>query len=169
MSFPKRLLRWLDFVEEAFIALALAFMTLLTFVQVILRYLFQTGLVWSLEATTYTFAWLVIVGMAYGVRTHAHIASDLLTRTIRGPAQFVVAIVALVLCLIYCALMAYGSASFVAGLFALGHDAQDIPVPRWLLAGIMPLGFGLLALRLLQAGWRYFTPRPDARTEVDAV
>ena len=169
MSFMQRSSRWLDHVEEAFIAIALAVMTLLTFVQVILRYLFHTGIVWSLEATTYSFAWLVVVGMAYGVRTHAHIASDLLMRSIRGPAQALVAVVALVLCLVYCALMAYGSASFVAGLYALGHDAQDIAVPRWLLATVMPVGFGLLALRLLQAGWRYFVPRPESQTEVDAV
>ena len=59
---------------------ALTFMTLLTFVQVVLRYVFGTGLVWSLEATTYAFAWLVLIGMSYGVRTEAHIAVDLLTR-----------------------------------------------------------------------------------------
>ena len=73
MTFGSRLARGLDRVEEVFIALALAFMTLLTFVQVVLRYLFESGLVWSLEATTYTFGWLVVVGMAYGVRTRAHI------------------------------------------------------------------------------------------------
>jgi C4-dicarboxylate transporter, DctQ subunit len=149
---------WLDRVEEAFMAFALALMTALTFVQVVLRYVFHSGLVWSLEATTYTFGWLVVVGMSYGVRTQAHIAVDLLTRKLEPAAQRAVASLALAVSLAYCALMAYGSAALVAGLMRLGHEAQDIPLPRWLLASILPLGFALLALRIVQVGWRYFAP-----------
>ena len=70
-SLPQRLLRGADRLEEAFMIVALAFMTLLTFVQVVLRYGFGTGFVWSLEATTYAFAWLVLIGMSYGVRTQS--------------------------------------------------------------------------------------------------
>ena len=66
-------------LEEWFMAAALAFMTLLTFIQVVLRE-FGTGWVWSLEATTYTFAWLVLVGMSYGVRTKSQIAVDIVAR-----------------------------------------------------------------------------------------
>ena len=42
---------------------ALAAMTLLTFVQVVLRYVFAGGFVWSLEVTQYLFAWLVLIGI----------------------------------------------------------------------------------------------------------
>ena len=157
-----RLSAWLDHIEEVFIAAALGLMTLLTFVQVVLRYLFQSGLVWSLEATTYTFGWLVVVGMAYGVRTHSHIAADVVTRLLSPGIQRIVAWLALALSLAYCVLMSYGSAALVVGLFDLGHNAQDIPLPRWLLASIMPLGFALLGLRLVQAGWQYFVPKLEA-------
>ena len=39
-------------VEEGLIAFILGVMTVLTFVQVVLRYVFNTGFVWQLEATT---------------------------------------------------------------------------------------------------------------------
>jgi C4-dicarboxylate transporter DctQ subunit len=162
MSGGARLAHWLDRAEEAFMAFALATMTTLTFVQVILRYFFHSTLVWSLEATTYTFGWLVVVGMAYGVRTRAHIAVDLLTRKLAPGGQRMVAMLALAVCLSYCLLMIWGSARFVSGLMTLGHFAQDIPLPRWLLASILPAGFALLALRLLQAGWRYLAPAVPA-------
>ncbi|MDY6994354.1 MAG: TRAP transporter small permease subunit, partial [Pseudomonadota bacterium] len=55
-------------LEESIIALLLATMTLMTFTQVIARYFFNTGFVWALELTTYLFAWLVLLGMSYGVR-----------------------------------------------------------------------------------------------------
>ena len=45
----------------------------------------------------------------------------------------------------------------------LGNNARDIPLPRWVLTGIMPIAFGLLALRLLQAARPVLWPRaaPD--------
>jgi C4-dicarboxylate transporter DctQ subunit len=161
--------RWLkaaDRLEEAFMVVALTFMTLLTVVQVVLRYGFGTGWVWSLEATTYTFAWFVLIGMSYGVRTGAHIAVDLLTSRLTPSGARATAVVALVCSLVYCALMVYGSSQFVERLLSLGTNARDIPLPRWLLTGIMPIAFLLLALRLVQAARPVIWPRasaPDTR------
>ncbi|MGE4658117.1 MAG: TRAP transporter small permease [Gammaproteobacteria bacterium] len=135
-------------------ALALAFMTIITFVQVVLRYVFGTGLVWSLEATTYTFAWLVLIGMSYGVRTRAHIAVDLFSNRLSYSARRAMAVIVAGLCFLYCGFMIYGSAIFIDGLFTLGNNARDIPLPRWLLTGIMPIAFSLLAFRFLQAARR---------------
>lgn len=159
----RRLRDWLDRLEEIFMAVALAFMTLLTFVQVTLRYVFDTGFVWSLEATTYSFAWLVLIGMSYGVRTQSHIAVDALTMRLPGTVRRFVAGLALLLCLTYCAFMLYGSSIFVDRLMLLGNDARDIPVRRWLLTGIMPIAFALLALRFVQAAWPVLRAR-DAQT-----
>jgi C4-dicarboxylate transporter DctQ subunit len=166
MSAPlrQRVLKGADRLEEAFMIAALTFMTVLTVVQVVLRYGFGTGFVWSLEATTYTFAWLVLIGMSYGVRTEAHIAVDLVTRRLRPSAARVVAIIALCAGLAYCALMIYGSSLFVDRLMALGTDARDIPLPRWVLTGIMPVAFALLAIRLVQAARRVLRPRVGAES-----
>ena len=54
----------INHLEEGVLATLLAFMTVLTFLQVVLRYAFNSGLVWSLEATTYSFAALVLFGMS---------------------------------------------------------------------------------------------------------
>src|SRR3546814_8791676 len=54
----------------------LAAMTLLTFTQVVLRYVFNSGWGWALEATTYMFGWLVLVGISYGIKVGFHIGID---------------------------------------------------------------------------------------------
>ena len=136
-------------------AVALAFMTILTFIQVVLRE-FGTGWVWSLEATTYTFAWLVLIGMSYGVRTQAHIAIDLVSNRLAPGPRRIMALAAVSLCLVYCGFMFYGGSAFVSGLMTLGNNARDIPAPRWLLTGIMPVAFVLLAHRFLQVGAQIF-------------
>ncbi|HUQ53358.1 MAG TPA: TRAP transporter small permease [Gammaproteobacteria bacterium] len=158
----QRALKAADRLEEAFMIAALSFMTLLTFLQVVLRYGFGTGFVWSLEATTYSFAWLVLIGMSYGVRTGAHIAVDLLTSRLTPSGARGVAAVALLFALAYCALMIYGSGQFVDRLMALGTNARDIPLPRWVLTGIMPIAFLLLALRFVQAARPVLWPRAAA-------
>ena len=43
-------------VEEGLIALILGVMTILTFVQVVLRYVFNSGIIWQLEANYYLFS-----------------------------------------------------------------------------------------------------------------
>jgi C4-dicarboxylate transporter, DctQ subunit len=161
----QRLLRAADRLEEAFMIIALTFMTLLTFLQVVLRYGFGGGFVWSLEATTYAFAWLVLIGMSYGVRTEAHIAVDLLTSRLTPSGARLFAAIALICGLAYCSLMIYGSSQFIDRLMALGTDARDIPLPRWVLTGIMPIAFALLALRLVQAARPVLGPRFAADDE----
>ena len=152
-------------LEEGVLATLLALMTILTFVQVVLRYAFNSGLVWSLEATTYLFAALVLFGMSYGVRTQTHIAVDLVTRRLPKRAQKIVNLVAILACFVYALLMLYGSAVFVDRLMVLGNHARDIPLPKWLLTVTMPLGFTLLAFRFLEAGWRILRGKRGTEAE----
>ncbi len=152
---------FLNHLEESLMAILLAFMTMLTFIQVVLRYVFNTGWVWSLEATTYSFAALVMIGMSYGIRTKTHIAVDFLTKKLPPPIRRYVALLAIALCLLYASFMLYGSSVFVDRLAALGNMARDIPAPKWLLTVVMPLGFALLAFRFLEAGWHMIKGRDD--------
>lgn len=152
---------FLEHLEEAAMAILLAFMTLLTFLQVVLRYVFNTGMVWSLEATTYAFAALVVFGMSYGVRAKSHIAVDLFVNRLPPKARHFAALLAVALCLLYCGLMLYGSVVFVDRLAALGNYARDIPAPKWVLTLVMPLGFLLLSYRFLVAGWHVIKGSDD--------
>jgi C4-dicarboxylate transporter DctQ subunit len=141
-------------LEEGVLAVLLTFMTVLTFVQVVLRYAFNSGIVWSLEATTYSFAALVLVGMSYGVRTQTHIAVDLFTRRMPKGLRRHVNLLAIIACLVYAVMMLYGSSIFVDRLLTLGNYARDVAAPKGLLTVTMPLGFALLAYRFLEAGWQ---------------
>jgi C4-dicarboxylate transporter DctQ subunit len=136
--------------EETLIALLLAAMTLLTFIQVVLRYLFNAGLIWALEATGYMFVWLVLFGISYAVRVHAHIGIDVLVKTLPDAARRVVGLVAVGICTLYAAIMLYGGWVYFNLLFRRGTLAEDIPLPRWVFVAILPLGFLLFGIRLLQ-------------------
>jgi len=144
-------LRALDRVEELLLGGLLAAMTLLTFLQVVLRYVFNSGLVWALEATVYLFGWLVLLGISNGVRTGSHLAVDVITKHLSPRAQKIVALAAAALSLLYVALMLVGGWTLVQRLYAFGNLAHDIPLPRWILLSSLPIGFALLGLRIVQA------------------
>jgi C4-dicarboxylate transporter DctQ subunit len=139
-----------EHLEEGLIALLLAAMTILTFTQVVLRYGFNSGFVWALEATTYLFGWLILFGASYCVRVHAHIGIDVLVKTLPPASRRLVGLLAIALCLLYAGLMAYGSWGYIARLMKLGITAEDIPLKRWLLTSILPIGFVLLGIRLIE-------------------
>lgn len=80
----------LNQLEETVLALLLAAMTLVTFSQVVARYVFNTGSPWALEFTIFLFAWLILLGMSYGVRVGAHIGVDLLVKALSPTAQKIV-------------------------------------------------------------------------------
>ncbi|WP_368744354.1 TRAP transporter small permease [Desertibaculum subflavum] len=145
--------------EEGLIAAILAAMTLLTFLQVILRYVFNTGLLWALEATLYMFGWLVLLGISYGVRTHAHIGIDAAVRLFPPAVRRSIGIAVVALALVYTGLMLYGAWFYVDRLFILDVDAEDIPIRRWILTLCLPIGFALLAIRLLGMAWRILAGR----------
>lgn len=144
-------------LEEYSIAVLLAFMTLTTCLQVILRYVFNSGILWGQEATSYAFMWMVLLGLSYGVRTNSHIAVELFVHKMPPKGRYLTTLLAAGLCVGYALLMLQGAYVYVDRLYFLGVEAQDIAAPKWLLSSALPVGFALLALRLLQAFWSIYT------------
>jgi C4-dicarboxylate transporter, DctQ subunit len=147
--------------EEALIALILGVMTVLSFVQVVLRYVFNSGFIWQLEAETYLFSWLVMLGISYCVRVRAHIGVDVAVRLLPAPARRAIGILVLLLALSYTCLMIYGSFDYLNRLYIINVEAEDIPLATWKLSLCLPLGFVLLFIRLIEMGWRIFTGRSE--------
>ena len=141
-------------LEEGFIALLLALMVTISFVQVINRYVLGTGFTWALELVTYLFAWLVLFGVSYGIKTGAHIGIDVLVRQFPHKLRRIIGLVGVLACCAYCIIMLVGSAGYVYKLYELGIEAQDLPIPRWVPFIMLPIGLSLALLRLLQVGWR---------------
>lgn len=138
---------WLDRLEEAALGFLLAAMTLVTFGQVIARYVFSYSFVWALELVTVLFAWLIFLGMSYGVRVGAHIGVDVLVKALGPRAARVATGAASLLCIVYAAILAAGGWTYVQKMVQIGIEMQDLPIPQWVPRLVLPLGFGVLALR----------------------
>jgi C4-dicarboxylate transporter, DctQ subunit len=150
-------MRWLALLEETLIVLLMAAMTLLAFGQVVARYVFNYSFVWALEIIGVMFAWLIFVGMSYGVRVGAHIGVDVLVKAVPPRAARVLGCIAAALCIGYALVLAWGGLQYVQKMHDVGILMQDVPVPQWIPRLVLPMGFLLLAFRFAQALWQVAT------------
>jgi C4-dicarboxylate transporter DctQ subunit len=162
-------MRWLDRLEEWIVMLMLAAMTLLTFVQVVLRYVFNSGFTWALELTTIFFAMMIFVGISYGVRVGAHIGVDALVRLMPSGMRRGVSILVVLLCLGYAGIIILGSWDYVTKMKMVGIELEDLPFPMWIVRAIMPLGYALMTFRFLQILWQLVTGKSDSLHLADEV
>lgn len=147
-------MRLLQHFEEGLITFLMATMTLVTFMQVVARYIFNYSFVWALELTGVMFAWLIFVGMSYGVRVGAHIGVDAVVKLLGKEAARVVSSIAAVLCIVYALIVTFGGYLYVRKMYDVGILMQDMPIQSWIPRIILPLGFALLAFRFAQVLWR---------------
>lgn len=156
---------WFHRLEEGLIAFLLAVMTLVTFAQVIARYVFNYSFVWALELVTYLFGFLIFIGMSYGVRVGSHIGVDALVKALKPKAARIVGGTAALLCLVYALIIFYGSWQYVAKMYEIGIMAEDLPIPQWVPRLSRLVGFGLLIVRFAEAFFRIATGR-ETRMQV---
>ncbi len=103
--------RIINSLEEAIIALLLAAMTLLVFMEVVLRFGFGTGFMWAEELTLHLSAWMVLFGVSYGIKVGSHIGVDALVKLMPSPLRRLISAVAVIACLGYCGLFMKGPGS----------------------------------------------------------
>lgn len=140
----------LDHLEEWVIATMLLAMTALTFLQVVLRYVFNSGFSWALELTTVFFAFMIFVGISYGVRVGSHIGVDALVKMMGHTTRRNVSILAVLLSLLYVGFVLTGATQYVLKMKDVGIEFEDMPIERWQVLIVMPLGFLLTGWRFLQ-------------------
>ena len=138
-------------IEETAIAIILGLMTVITFINVVLRYGFNTGIIWGLEAVTFLFAWLVLFGVSYAVKVTAHLGVDAIINLLSPPMRRIFGLIAAAVCLSYAALVLKGAWDYwapFAGLDATSgrwfptgfensrdqawYEVVDMPMPEWL-------------------------------------
>ena len=152
----------LNRLEEWIISLMLLAMTGLTFLQVVMRYVFNSGFTWALELTTVFFAIMIFVGISYGVRVGSHIGVDALVKLFSPGKRKCFGVLAVVLSVVYVGFVLVGSMEYVLKMKQVGIELEDMPIERWQILAVMPLGMALTGFRFLQIFYDLITGRVDS-------
>ncbi|MEC9431847.1 MAG: TRAP transporter small permease [Pseudomonadota bacterium] len=106
--------RAVNAVEETLIAAILGAMTLVTFANVIARYVFNSNILWALEVTSFLFAWLVLLGASYCVKTTAHLGVDAVLNVVSPGLRRALGLISAAVCLAFALLLLKGAWDFWA-------------------------------------------------------
>ncbi len=104
----------IDTIEERLIAAILGIMTVITFANVVTRYIFNFNILWALEVTVFLFAWLVILGAAYAMKKGAHLGVDAIINMVSAPTRRIMGLMAGLCVLVFSGLMFKGAWDFWA-------------------------------------------------------
>lgn len=152
--------RTLDAISKS-IGRAVSWLTLLmvlvTFIIVVLRYVFGTGLIWLQESLTWMHAVVFMMGASYTLQQDEHVRVDIFYRTMSSRHRAWVNILG-VLFFIFpmCAFFIFSSLEYVAAAWSIGEVSRNsgglpypfVPVLKSVLV-IMPLAVGLQGLSML--------------------
>lgn len=89
-----------------------ASLLILLFVQVVLRYAFNTGFSWIEDFSVFCFIWISLLGVALGVSRKSHIAVDAITAKLPAKLWRVSIILNDVLCIVFYGCLMYSGILF---------------------------------------------------------
>jgi TRAP-type transport system small permease protein len=76
----EKVLHMLNRVLNGVTAVSLAFMAILVFGNVVLRYLFNSGITWSEEMSRFLFVWMTFLGAVSALKDNEHLGIDMFVK-----------------------------------------------------------------------------------------
>lgn len=116
---------------------------------VLLRYLFSTGSVWSQELEWHLLVPISLLGMSYALRHGEHVRVDIFFSKYSERAKIIGEIVTAILSLLVCLIVIRLSIPYVLQSWNYGEGSANpggIPY-RYALKALIPIGFALFALQ----------------------
>ena len=160
-------MKFLDHLEEWFIAFLMAAATLIIFVAVVHRYasglpipvvqdvLLRINTSWAQELTIYLFVWMAKFGAAFGVRTGIHVGVDVLINRLHTPLKKKFILFGLLAGASFTGIIAALGADFVYELSGTSSTSEVLELPIWIVYLAIPLGSSLMCFRFLQVSWNF--------------
>jgi len=158
MNVLKTFMRWIDGLNEwvgrgvAWVTLALV---LVIFVDVVMRYLFNTSYVFTQELEWHLFGFIFLIGAGFTLLHDGHVRVDIIYQRLGFKGQAWINLMGVIVFLIPgCLMIIITSFKFVLTSFLILEGSPDpggIPF-RFIVKGFIPAGFSLLLLQGISLG-----------------
>ena len=149
--FPRFVMRAVEWL----LVLLLGVMVVLVFGNVVLRYGFNSGIVFSEEASRFVFMWLTLLGALVAMHDGAHLGMDSFITSLPEWGQRICRFASDTLMLACCGLLSHGTWKQV--VLAMDDHAPVTGIPMgYVFSGLLICAVGM-ALMLLYSLWRQLT------------
>ena len=144
------ILTHLDRLEEYICSLIFLAMTAVGFANVLVRYLTNYSFAATQEVLLNGFLLITVFGAAIAARRGQHLAVTLFADMLPPRGRLVIQWVATVLGVLLLLLSAYYCVELIGNQRRSGITSAGLQVPSWYYSLALPLGFAMIALRLVQ-------------------
>ena len=142
-------MKWfMDHLEEFFMIPLIFAMSIVIFVQVVMRYVFQSSLTWSEELARYMFVWLVYFSVSYTARREKHIRIDAAINLYPKKARPYIEILSELIVLGFSIFIAVTGYTVFGKIAWSGQMSPAMRIPMAYAYASVPVGCALMSARL---------------------
>ena len=146
----KQIVKVFDELEKIVLFSGFAFVIFIVFLQVILRYVFNSSLNWVEELTRYLFVWLTWIGAAHAVRNDKHIRVTVLLDKFGPTAKNWLEIIITLLCLVTFVIMTKTGFELISQMKEAVRYSSSLHFAMYYFYYAVPIGGLLMSLRYIQ-------------------
>lgn len=137
-------------IEEYLSAACLAVMTLLTFANILARYVFKASFSFSEEVTTYLFVLLSLMGAAIAAKRGSHLGFTLISDMMPPAIHKLMKAVGYLFAVAFCGLLCYYGLIMTISQYQRRQITAGMQWPEWIFGAFVPFGAFFVTVRFLQ-------------------
>ncbi|MGM8211912.1 TRAP transporter small permease [Virgibacillus sp. W0430] len=126
--------------EEMFVGISIMGVTLLLFVNIILRYFFSAGITWAEELIRYVIIWITFLGSAICFRRGIHVGIDLLMDYLPKSGKKIVQLLIYFISILFMLLLIKYGFELVAFSMNTSQVSPALQVPMYWVYLAIPIG-----------------------------
>jgi TRAP-type C4-dicarboxylate transport system permease small subunit len=148
MNVIEKLNSWIERAETVVLITVLGLMVVFAFLQVVLRNIFNEGILWGDILLRHLVLWVGFIGASLATREQKHINIDLFGRFLSDRGKNRIRFIINLFSVFICYLLADAGWTFVQDEKMMGTEIFT-DTPAWYFQIIIPVGFFLMACRFL--------------------
>ena len=148
--------KFVNHLEEALLAFGISLASIILFVNVVLRYCFNSGWEWAEESVRYLIFWIVFLGGSVCARKGMHLSVDAVAVRISEEKQRLLRMSVNVICIMFCMFLVIYGIELLELAHMTGQVTPGLEMPILYVYLAIPLGGGLMAARFAQDFYRAF-------------
>ena len=153
----RKIAHFLGKFEEYTLCFMVIQMGLSIFLQVVMRYAFNSAITWLDELIHIEVIFLTFFGASLGVKYGAHICVDTLKNFIKGPSFDIIEALNHFVIAVYSGIIIYYGMNLVLRMTSHPHFTPTLRIPQHYLYVMVCIGLGLICLRSLFKSYQHLS------------
>ena len=144
-----------QYFEEVICVIALSIVAGSVFLQVVMRFVFNTASIWAEETAVYGMIFAIYFGASMAIRDRAHIRITMLISVLPRPFQVASVVLADFLWFSFLVFMVTQTYEYTKLLFEVTFITPGLGIEQRWIQVFVPLVLILMLFRMLQVYWRW--------------